>query len=89
VYYDGTPQLVDATAPVLGQALAVGEHVALACSDSNNRALAEALGDDDRIVVLPRPEIYQKAATGCASWERWTSAPKAERWTSGAAMRPC
>jgi anti-sigma regulatory factor (Ser/Thr protein kinase) len=63
VYYDGTPQLVDATAPVLGQALAVGEHVALACSDSNNRALAEALGDDDRIVVLPRPEIYQKAVT--------------------------
>lgn len=66
VYYDSTAQLVNATAPLLREALAQGEDVALACTQSNNRALAEALGDDHRIVVLPRPEIYQKAVTAVA-----------------------
>jgi anti-sigma regulatory factor (Ser/Thr protein kinase) len=66
VYFDAAAGLVDATAPLLRQALARGEHVALVCSDANNRALAEALGDDDRLVVLPRPEIYRKAITAVA-----------------------
>jgi anti-sigma regulatory factor (Ser/Thr protein kinase) len=63
VYFDATGGLVDATAPVLRQALARGDHVALVCTEVNNRALTEALGDDDRILVLPRPEIYEKAVT--------------------------
>ena len=63
VYFDATGGLVDVTAPVLRHALARGDDVALVCSDANNRALVEALGDDDRILVLPRPEIYEKAVT--------------------------
>jgi anti-sigma regulatory factor (Ser/Thr protein kinase) len=66
VYFDAAAGLVDASAPLLRQALDRGEGVALACSDANNRALAEALGDDDRLVVLPRPEIYRKAITAVA-----------------------
>jgi anti-sigma regulatory factor (Ser/Thr protein kinase) len=66
VYYDTQRQLVDATAPLLRQALAQGEDVALACTEPNNRALVEALGDDDRIVLLPRPQIYTKAVTAVA-----------------------
>jgi anti-sigma regulatory factor (Ser/Thr protein kinase) len=62
-YFDATGGLVDATAPVLRHALAQGDDVALVCSEANNRALVEALGDDDRVMVLPRPEIYEKAVT--------------------------
>lgn len=66
VYYDSTSQLVESTAPSLRRALGQGEDVALVCTEDNNRALIEALGDDDRILVLPRPEIYQKAVTAVA-----------------------
>jgi anti-sigma regulatory factor (Ser/Thr protein kinase) len=66
VYYETTAQLVEATSPLLRQALARGEEVALVCTESNNRALSEALDDDDRLLVLPRPEIYQKAVTAVA-----------------------
>jgi anti-sigma regulatory factor (Ser/Thr protein kinase) len=66
VYYDATAGFVDATAPLLRHALAAGADVALVCADANNRALAEALEDDDRVLVLPRPEIYQKAVTAVA-----------------------
>jgi anti-sigma regulatory factor (Ser/Thr protein kinase) len=66
VYYDSTARFVHATAPLLRHALAGGADVALVCSDANNRALAEALEDDDRVLVLPRPEIYQKAVTAVA-----------------------
>ena len=45
VYFDAAAGLVDATAPLLRRALARGEDVALVCSDANNRALAEALGE--------------------------------------------
>ena len=45
-----------------------GETVALACEDENNWRF-EAPGDQDRIVVLPRAEIYQKAVTAVA-WYR-------------------
>lgn len=62
VYFDDTAGLVDATAPSLRQALARGEDVALVCSEEHNRALGEAL-DDDRVLVLPRAGIYQKAVT--------------------------
>lgn len=66
VYFGTTGELVDATAPSLREALSRGEVVALVCTEGNNRALAEALGDDDRILVLPRPEIYRKAVTAVA-----------------------
>jgi anti-sigma regulatory factor (Ser/Thr protein kinase) len=63
VYFDGADDLVDATAPLLGQALAEGADVALVCTERHNRALVEALGGDDRVRVLPRAEVYRKAVT--------------------------
>jgi anti-sigma regulatory factor (Ser/Thr protein kinase) len=63
VYYRDSAHLVTLTAPLLRQVLAQGDHVALVCQEHNNRALLEALGGDDRVAVLPRPEVYQKAVT--------------------------
>ena len=69
LHFDTTERLVDEVVPWLREASARGETVALACEDEKNRALLEALGDQDRIVVLPRAEIYQKAVTAVA-WYR-------------------
>lgn len=66
VYYDTTAELVDATTPLLQEALARGDDVALACSESHNRALTGALGGDDRVVVLPRADAYTKAVSAVA-----------------------
>lgn len=66
VYFDTVRQLVDMTAPMLRQALLQGEHVALGCTEVHNRAVADALGNDDRVIVLPRAEIYQKAVGAVA-----------------------
>jgi len=66
VYFGTAQQLVDTTAPILRQALLQGEHVALGCTEAHNRVLAEALGNDDRIIVLPRAEVYQKAVGAVA-----------------------
>jgi anti-sigma regulatory factor (Ser/Thr protein kinase) len=66
LHFDTTERLVEEVVPWLRQASARGETVALACEDEKNRALLEALCDQDRIVVLPRAEIYQKAVTAVA-----------------------
>jgi hypothetical protein len=66
VYFDGADDLVDATAPLLGQALAQGADVALVCTERHNGALVEALGDDDRVRALPRADMYRKAVTAVA-----------------------
>jgi anti-sigma regulatory factor (Ser/Thr protein kinase) len=66
VYFDTTDQLVAVTAPLLREALARGEQVAVACGDEANRALAEALGGVDRAILLPRREIYDKAVSAVA-----------------------
>jgi anti-sigma regulatory factor (Ser/Thr protein kinase) len=66
VFYDSSDTLVEATVPLLRQALVDGEDVALVCSEAHNRALLEALAEDERVVVMPRPEIYTKAVTALA-----------------------
>lgn len=63
LFYSSAQGLVDAAAPFLRDGFAVGDDVVLICTDENNRAVAEALGDDDRIIYLPRPEVYQEALT--------------------------
>lgn len=64
VHYQGSAHLVAVAAPLLRQALADGDDVALVCQDPNNRALMAALdGDHHQVTVLPRPQIYQKAVT--------------------------
>jgi len=66
LFFHSTEDLVGATCPLLRAALTRGEDVALVCSESNNRALSEALDDDDRLIVLPRPQVYQKAVSAVA-----------------------
>lgn len=66
VHYAETDQLVAATAPLLRRALSRGEEVALVCSDLTNRALHEALGRDDRVSVMARSDVYQKAVSAVA-----------------------
>lgn len=63
VYYQDSAQLVDGMAPLLREALDQGDDVVLVCREPNNRALCEALDDDHRVSLLPRPEIYEKAIT--------------------------
>jgi anti-sigma regulatory factor (Ser/Thr protein kinase) len=80
VYYETAEQLVEATAPLLLRALADGEDVALVCSEAHNAALVEALGHDDRVQVLPRPEIYTKAVSAVAFFRDFVQ----ERLAAGA-----
>jgi anti-sigma regulatory factor (Ser/Thr protein kinase) len=80
VYYATAGELVEATAPLLEQALSQGDDVALACSDAHNAALIDALGDGHRISVLPRGEIYTKAVTAVAYFRDFVQ----ERISAGA-----
>ena len=84
VYFDGAGDLVDATAPLLREALAQGTDVALVCTERHNRALTEALGGDDRVMVLPRLEIYRKASTAVAFFRDFV-----EERLAGGADRVC
>jgi anti-sigma regulatory factor (Ser/Thr protein kinase) len=81
VFHETAEELVEATAPLLRQALARGEDVALVCSEAHNQALSEALDQDDRLLVLPRPEIYRKAVSAVAYFRDFVE----ERLTGGAA----
>lgn len=66
VYFDTTSELVEVAAPLLRGALEQGHDVVLACTEANNDALADALGDHDRLEVLSRAGIYTKAVTAVA-----------------------
>ncbi len=63
VRYGDTRELVSAAAPLLRDALAAGQGVALVCSEDVNQALHAALDGDDRVSALPRNEVYQKAVS--------------------------
>jgi len=63
LFYKSPDDLVTGVAPFLIDGLEAGDDVVLACTEDNNRAVAEALGRDRRVVVLPRPEVYEKAVT--------------------------
>jgi anti-sigma regulatory factor (Ser/Thr protein kinase) len=84
VFYESEEQLVATTAPLFRQALAAGEDVVLVCSEAHNRAVLEALGDDDRVLVLPRPEIYTKAVSAVAYFRDF-----AQERVSAGATRVC
>jgi anti-sigma regulatory factor (Ser/Thr protein kinase) len=62
LFYGSTQGLVAEAAPFLREGLAAGDDVVLICAEDNNRAVAEQL-DDDRIIFLPREDVYQKAVT--------------------------
>lgn len=63
LFYGSTQDLVAEAAPFLRDGLAAGDDVVLICTDENNRAVAQELDDDERIIYLPRHEAYQKAVT--------------------------
>jgi len=63
LFYESAGDLVSGVVPFLTEGLAAGDDVVLACTEENNRAVAEALGRDRRVVLLPRPEVYGKAVT--------------------------
>lgn len=63
LFYKSPDDLVTRVAPFLIDGLEAGDDVVLACTEDNNRAVAQALGRDRRVVVLPRPEVFEKAVT--------------------------
>lgn len=63
LFYGAGDELVAEAVPFLRAALAGGEDAVLVCTEENNAAVAAALGNDDRIIHLPRSEVYDKAVT--------------------------
>lgn len=68
--YRTAEDLVSAAVPFLADGLAVGETAVLACRRENSALLAEALGHDDRVLVLPREGIYTRTAHAIATFRR-------------------
>lgn len=66
VFFSSRSALLEAAVPWLREGLQAGEDVALACTDDNNAALAAALGQDPRVLVLPRTRIYRKTVDAVA-----------------------
>jgi anti-sigma regulatory factor (Ser/Thr protein kinase) len=63
LFFSSTEDLVAAAAPFLRRGLAAGDDAVLLCTDDNNHAVTEALDGDDRLIYLPRPQVYEKAVT--------------------------
>ncbi|QNN54387.1 sensor histidine kinase [Nocardioides mesophilus] len=66
LFFSSSAGLVEAATPFLREGLAAGEDAVLVCTDAHNQALTEALGDDPRVTVLPRPEVYGRAVSAVA-----------------------
>ena len=68
--YRTAQELASAAVPFLADGLAMGEAAVLACREENSALLAEALGHDERILVLPREGIYTRTADAIATFRR-------------------
>ncbi|MGY1830491.1 anti-sigma factor RsbA family regulatory protein [Geodermatophilus sp. SYSU D01180] len=68
--YRSAEDLVSAAVPFLAEGLAAGETAVLACRNENSALLAEALGHDDRVLVLPREGIYTRTTHAIATLRR-------------------
>src|SRR4051794_11282520 len=68
--YRTADDLTSTAVPFLADGLAVGEAAVLACREQNSALLAEALGHDERIVILPREGIYTRTADAIATLRR-------------------
>ena len=66
LFFDSRRALLEAAVPWLREGLEAGEDVALVCTDEHNTALADALGPDPHVMVLPRTRIYRKAVDAVA-----------------------
>ena len=67
LFFRSTQELVDEAARFLREGLATGADAVLLCAESNNIAVARALGADERIICLSQQEIFQKPVTAIAS----------------------
>src|SRR3954453_5336527 len=68
--YRSAEHLASAAVPFLADGLAAGEAAVLACREENSALLTEALGHDERILVLPREGIYTRTADAIATLRR-------------------
>ena len=66
LFFDSSRALLQEAVPWLREGLQAGEAVALVCTEDNNAALAAALGQDPRVLVLPRARIYRKTVDAVA-----------------------
>src|SRR4051812_47933440 len=66
LFFDSRRALLEAAVPWLCEGLEAGEHVALVCTDEHNTALADVLGRDPHVMVLPRTRIYRRAVDAVA-----------------------
>jgi len=66
LFFPSSGALLDAAVPWLREGLQVGEGAVLVCTEDNNTALAAALGEDPRVLVLPRAAVYRKAVDAVA-----------------------
>jgi anti-sigma regulatory factor (Ser/Thr protein kinase) len=66
LFFDSRRALLEASVPWLREGLEAGEDVALVCTEDNNTALADALGRDPHVMVLPRTRIYRKVVDAVA-----------------------
>jgi anti-sigma regulatory factor (Ser/Thr protein kinase) len=57
--HDSPEALAAVAVPFVEDGLAAGEAVVLATSDTSSALLVDALGGDDRVLVLPRGEVYR------------------------------
>jgi len=57
--HDSPDELVAVAVPFLQTGLDAGESVVIATGDASRALLSEALDDDERVVVIPRSEVYR------------------------------
>jgi anti-sigma regulatory factor (Ser/Thr protein kinase) len=68
--FDSDNELVAAALPYLTEGLAAGESALLTCRAERNAALTEALGDDERVVAIPRESVYPEAVQSVTAYRR-------------------
>jgi anti-sigma regulatory factor (Ser/Thr protein kinase) len=56
--------------PYLEEGLSAGEVALVVCDEEHNALLAGALPDDAHVLVLPRSDVYTRAAHVCVTYER-------------------
>jgi anti-sigma regulatory factor (Ser/Thr protein kinase) len=57
--HDSPDELLAVAVPFLRAGLEAGESAVIATGDASGALLREALGDDERVVVIPRSEVYR------------------------------
>jgi len=65
--YATDDEMLTSAVPFLREGLSNSETVVLVCGERRTRLLREALGDDSRIVVLPRTHVYQEGVEQAVS----------------------